>query len=87
MRSALDEVLSRFDPVGPNNNTRPRAYGGILSRAAVRAKLWTQFGAQHAQILREAEDDFDFLSGRAFREAHETQLATLARPISERRLS
>ncbi|HYS15123.1 MAG TPA: type VI secretion system-associated FHA domain protein, partial [Burkholderiaceae bacterium] len=44
-----------------------------------RAKLWEQFGDQYAEILREVEDDFDSLFGKAFLQAYEAQLAELAR--------
>jgi FHA domain-containing protein len=79
MRSALDEVLSRFDPATLEQRLAPKGLWENLLPGNREAKLWTQFGAQHAQILREAEDDFDSLFGRAFREAYEMQLAEIAR--------
>jgi type VI secretion system FHA domain protein len=79
MRSALDEVLSRFDPARLEQRLAPKGLWENLLPGNREAKLWSQFGAQHAQILREAEDDFDSLFGRAFRQAYETQLAELAR--------
>ena len=47
-----------------------------------KARLWERYGEQHAEIMREVEDDFDSLFGGAFLEAYEAQLARLGRPPS-----
>jgi type VI secretion system FHA domain protein len=84
MRSALDEILARFDPVALEQRLAPKGLWENLVPGSREAKLWTQFAARHAQILREAEGDFDALFGHAFRKAYEAQLSELARPSVDR---
>jgi type VI secretion system FHA domain protein len=79
MRAALEAVLERFDPVALEARLAPRGMWEHLLPANRRAKLWEQFGDQYAEILREVEDDFDTLFGKAFLQAYEAQLAELAR--------
>ena len=79
MRAALEAVLERFDPVALEARLAPRGMWEHLMPVNRRAKLWEQFGEQYAEILREAEDDFDSLFGKAFLQAYEAQLAELAR--------
>ena len=79
MRAALEAVLERFDPVALEARLAPRGMWEHLMPVNRRAKLWEQFGEQYAEILREAEDDFDSLFGNAFLQAYEAQLAELAR--------
>jgi type VI secretion system FHA domain protein len=79
MRAALEAVLQRFDPVALEARLAPRGMWDHLMPVNRRAKLWEQFGEQYAEILREVEDDFDSLFGKAFLQAYEAQLAELAR--------
>src|SRR5262252_8329670 len=79
MRAALEAVLERFDPIALEARLAPRGMWEHLMPVNRRAKLWEQFGEQYAEILREAEDDFDSLFGKAFLQAYEAQLAELAR--------
>lgn len=79
MRAALEAVLERFDPVALEARLAPRGMWDHLMPVNRRAKLWEQFGEQYAEILREVEDDFDSLFGKAFLQAYEAQLAELAR--------
>lgn len=82
MRAALEAVLERFDPVALEARLAPRGMMDHLMPVNRRAKLWEQFGDQYAEILREVEDDFDSLFGKAFLQAYEAQLAELARAPS-----
>lgn len=79
MRAALEAVLERFDPVALEARLAPRGMWEHLLPVNRRAKLWEQFSDQYAEILREVEDDFDALFGKAFLHAYEAQLAELAR--------
>jgi type VI secretion system FHA domain protein len=77
MRAALEAVLARFDP----ETLEKRLAGGMWDNLVPvnrKARLWERYGEQHAQIMREIEDDFDTLFGRAFLVAYEAQLARLA---------
>jgi type VI secretion system FHA domain protein len=82
MRAALEAVLERFDPVALEARLAPKGMWDHLMPVNRRAKLWEQFGEQYAEILREVEDDFDSLFGKAFLQAYEAQLAELARAPS-----
>ncbi|HJW12129.1 MAG TPA: type VI secretion system-associated FHA domain protein, partial [Albitalea sp.] len=84
MRAALDEVLARFDPAALEQQLTPKGRWDNLLPGSREAKLWEHYGERYAQMMREVEDDFDSLFGRAFRQAYETQLAELARaePLS-----
>jgi type VI secretion system FHA domain protein len=79
MRAALEAVLERFDPIALEARLAPKGMWDHLMPVNRRAKLWEQFGEQYAEILREVEDDFDSLFGKAFLQAYEAQLAELAR--------
>src|SRR5262249_26322507 len=65
MRAALEAVLKRFDPIALEARLAPKGMWEHLLPANRRAKLWEQFGEQYAEILREVEDDFDSLFGKA----------------------
>jgi type VI secretion system FHA domain protein len=82
MRAALEAVLERFDPVALEARLARKGMWDHLLPVNRRAKLWEQFGEQYAEILREVEDDFDSLFGKAFLQAYEAQLAELARAPS-----
>lgn len=79
MRAALEAVLQRFDPVTLEARLAPKGMMEQLMPLNRRARLWETFGEQYASILREVEDDWDALFGKAFLQAYERQLAELAR--------
>ncbi len=79
MRAALEAVLERFDPVALEARLAPKGMMDQLMPLNRRARLWETFGEQYASILREVEDDWDALFGKAFLVAYERQLAELAR--------
>lgn len=87
MRAALDAVLARFNPTALEGRLAPKAMWDNLLPVNRRAKLWEQYGEEYAEILREVEDDFDALFGRAFLQAYQAQLQELARgadpPVDE----
>lgn len=80
MRAALDAVVARFDPVELESRLASKGVWDNLMPVNRKAKLWERYGEQHAEILREVEDDFDSLFGRVFVEAYEAQLAMLGHP-------
>jgi type VI secretion system FHA domain protein len=76
-RAALLEVLQRFDPARLEKRLES---GGLLDRLLPqnrKARMWDLTAQQHADLVREAQDEFDRLFGRAFRAAYEEQLRKL----------
>jgi FHA domain-containing protein len=80
MRAALEAVLARFDPQTLEQRLAPAGLLDQLLPANRKAKLWEQYGVQYADIVGEAEGDFETLFGRAFLQAYEKQIAQLAAP-------
>jgi FHA domain-containing protein len=79
MRAALEAVLARFDPQALEARFASRGMWENLVPVNHKARLWDRYAEQHAEIMREVEDDFDSLFGGAFIEAYEKQLAKLGR--------
>jgi predicted component of type VI protein secretion system len=82
MRAALESVLARFDPQALEARFASKGMWENLVPVNHKARLWERYGEQHAELMREVEDDFDSLFGSAFIEAYEAQLARLGRPPS-----
>jgi len=40
-----------------------------------KAKLWERYTEQHAEMMREIDEEFDSIFGRAFLQVYEAQLA------------
>ncbi len=80
MRAALESVMARFDPSALEQRMAPGGAWESLIPAQRKARLWTEYSQQFAQIVGEVEGDFDALLGRAFLKAYQAQLAELARP-------
>lgn len=80
MRAALESVMARFDPAALEQRMAPGGAWESLIPAQRKARLWTEYSQQFAQIVGEVEGDFDALLGRAFLKAYQAQLAELARP-------
>ena len=78
MRAALEAVLARFNPATLESRLASKGVWDNLMPVNHKAKLWERYGEQHAEIMREIEDDFDALFGGAFLEAYEAQLARLS---------
>jgi FHA domain-containing protein len=77
MRGALDAVLARFDPAVLEQRLAKPVWSSVMP-AARKARLWEAYAEQYAQILRDVENDFDSVFGRAFLQAYQAQLAALA---------
>jgi predicted component of type VI protein secretion system len=77
MRSALSEVLDRFDPVVLEARFADKGLWDSLLPANRRARLWERYAEQHAAIAREIEEHFDAIFARAFARAYDAQRAAL----------
>ena len=77
MRAALTGVLARFDPATLERRLTEKSVIDSVLPMNRKAKLWGLFEQLHADLQREAEDDFDALFGREFLRAYEAQLAKL----------
>lgn len=84
MRAALAGVLARFDPGALEHRLTEKSMIDSVLPMNRKAKLWGLFEQLHADIQREAEDDFDALFGREFLRAYEAQLARLEREAKNR---
>lgn len=78
MRSALDSVLLRFDPVRLEADLTQRSALSALLPSLRKARLWDTFEDLFSQLSSEAHDDFEELFGQAFLDAYEEQLDRLA---------
>jgi type VI secretion system FHA domain protein len=71
MRAALLGVLQRFDPNELEQRLGSRHLLDKLVSTNRKARLWDLVAQQHANLVREAQDEFDRIFGRAFRSAYE----------------
>ncbi|MBT9494725.1 MAG: type VI secretion system-associated FHA domain protein TagH [Paucibacter sp.] len=78
MRSALEGVLQRFNPVRLEGELTQRSAISALLPALRKARLWDLFQDLFAQLSSEAQDEFEDLFGQAFLDAYEDQLDRLA---------
>ncbi len=79
MRSALQEVLKRFDPARLEEQIAgQRSALMSLIPNARKAQLWEQFQQLYRQLSAEALDDFNRLYGQAFRAAYQAQIDVLS---------
>jgi type VI secretion system FHA domain protein len=76
-RAALLEVLQRFDPAKLEKRLESHPVLDKLLPQNRKARMWDLIAEQHADLVREAQDEFDRLFGRAFRAAYEEQLRKL----------
>jgi type VI secretion system FHA domain protein len=72
MQTALMALLRRFDPDELEKRLATGMLGSILP-AARKAQFWDLFRQTYADILREAEDDFQAAFGRSFARAYAEQ--------------
>ena len=79
MRAALEAVLARFDPETLELRLAGKGMWENLLPVNHKAKLWERYGEQHAEIVREIEENFDSIFARAFVQAYEAQLARLGK--------
>jgi type VI secretion system FHA domain protein len=74
MRAALLGVLQRFDPAHLEQRLESRHLLDKLVPSNRKARMWDLVAEQHANLVREAQDEFDRLFGRAFRAAYDEQV-------------
>jgi len=86
MRAALLGVLQRFDPVKLEKRLGSHALLDKVLPVNRKARMWDLVAEQHAALVQEAQDEFDRIFGRAFRDAYQEQVeklrATSKRPSS-----
>ncbi|HEX6708650.1 MAG TPA: type VI secretion system-associated FHA domain protein TagH [Albitalea sp.] len=82
MRAALEAVLARFDPDTLEARLAAKGMWDNLVPVNHRAKLWERYTEQHADMMREIDDEFDSLFGRAFLQVYEAQLARGDPPVT-----
>jgi FHA domain-containing protein len=74
MRAALKAVLNRFDPASLEKKITSRSSLESVLPHLRKAKLWDLYTEMSSQILAEAEDEFQSLFGKAFREVYEAEV-------------
>ena len=74
MRSALHDVLKRFNPENLEKRLQKKSPISIKIPIHRQAKLWDLFQDLYDEIEEEAQDDFNRLFGRAFAKAYDDQL-------------
>jgi type VI secretion system FHA domain protein len=74
MRAALLGVLQRFDPGQLEKRLESHPLLDKLLPQNRKARMWDMVAEQHDALVREAQDEFDRIFGRAFRAAYEEQL-------------
>jgi type VI secretion system FHA domain protein len=73
-RAALLGVLQRFDPAQLEKRLASHPLLDKLVPLNRKARMWDMVAEQHEALVREAQDEFDRIFGRAFRVAYEEQL-------------
>jgi type VI secretion system protein len=74
MRAALLGVLQRFDPAQLEKRLASQPFLDKLLPQNRKARMWDMVAEQHDNMVREAQDEFERIFGRAFRKAYEEQL-------------
>lgn len=77
MQAALATVLKRLDPKALEQRSGQPSLVGSFMPGAHKARLWDEYTALHAAILRDADADFQSLFGREFLSAYQTQVSRL----------
>ena len=77
MRAALLGVLQRFDPVKLEKRLGSHALLDKVLPVNRKARMWDLVAEQHAALVQEAQDEFDRIFGRAFRDAYQEQVEKL----------
>jgi FHA domain-containing protein len=73
-RAALKEVFERFNPDQLEARLAAPSTLQSLVPSTRKAKLWSLYTEMFRKIADEAEDDFQTLFGKAFRDAYETEV-------------
>ncbi len=74
MRSALNDVLKRFNPEYLEQRLQKKSPIGVKIPIHKQAMLWDLFQDLYDEIEKEAQDDFSRLFGRAFAKAYDDHL-------------
>ncbi len=74
MRAAFGDLLKRFEP--KLIESRSGKSGGMFRNK--KTDYWDAHNRIYQEVLREAEDDFQFLFGKEFAEAYEKQIQILS---------
>ncbi len=74
MRAAFENLLQRINPDRLESLVNRKSSGLFHNK---KADYWDAFRAMYKEVLREAEDDFQFLFGKEFAEAYEEQIQIL----------
>jgi type VI secretion system FHA domain protein len=77
MRAALLGVLQRFDPAKVEKRLGSNPLLEKLLPAKRKARMWDLVAEQHGDMVREAQDEFERIFGRAFRDAYQEQVEKL----------
>ena len=77
MQAALATVLKRLDPKALEQRSGQPSLVGSFMPGTHKARLWDEYTALHAAILRDADADFQSLFGREFLSAYQTQVSRL----------
>ena len=87
MRAALLGVLQRFDPAQLEKRLASQPLLDKLLPQNRKARMWDMVAEQHENMVREAQDEFDRIFGRAFRAAYEEQLQKIRAATGKARSS
>ena len=74
-RAVFAEILRRFDPSTLEEQLGKAGMLATLLPTARRAKLWELFQAGFNDMCRQAEQDFDALLAKTFKDAYEDEIA------------
>ena len=83
LRSALDELLGRFDPAALEAELADKSLDKLVPMVR-KSRCWDLLGERHSQISAAASEDFMKVFGEAFSEAYDEQVALLAQARRER---
>jgi len=87
MRAALLGVLQRFDPGQLEKRLASQPLLDKLLPHNRKARMWDMVAEQHDSLVREAQDEFDRIFGRAFRAAYDEQLQKIRAAAGKGRAS
>jgi type VI secretion system FHA domain protein len=74
MRSALAQILARFDPSELEQRLSDHSMVNSILPTTRKAKLWDMFGQLYGQISKEAESDVHALFGEEFLRAYQAHV-------------
>jgi predicted component of type VI protein secretion system len=78
MSAALDAVLERFDPTKLEATVEARSLLESLQPARHKARLWQLYLEHFRSLRQETQEDFQHFFGKAFRDAYEARMQSVA---------